>query len=698
MYRATLLLALVLLGTALKSCKKMATTYIGGYAQSYGPYAQGGTTPPTNQAPSVTINGSGTGTVGVQQSFQAIASDSDGQVAKVELCLMATATSLTGYTVLDTDLVSPFVLNWTPSSAGNFNLRMRATDDKGATSFSSVLAVQVAVANGQLKVLVLDHGTSLEQADQATQDKYGQSYPLHTDTNAIRAAQNAIGNTGRASSAEQLQDLWNAENNGITLTCVNLGYPGKDAYYFERNIQSVGNAGFNPADFDYIVHYVDYGVNGVEADQPGDSTDPADLAAATKRICAALTAPNPSKYLAFVAQPANRIYKGQSGTDPDTPLYVNFDAWRSMYTANLRSNLSTFAKGMDNIYEWPLGQTSAVNNYPNTLIVDGVHWTYLAQTQRAKSKARSLARFFGKTLSFGNGAAPTAPAAATIAISPATGNTSTQRTATLTTSVGYTAAELFRVNPLGVSYPPTLIGSSASLTFTPGSTARYYYRLTLTNGSYAYTSNFATATVSTVAPTTRTLDFTTHQVNFTPQPDGTLLKTGGSDGNHFAQATASVAVPAGAGDFTLEFVMPPLNNGAQGGGDFLIGLGFQPVPIDGSAGGIETISKTSFYANNVTARAFLVINSVAGPAGPDFPRAAPGDKMQLQKRVDGYYYVNATDPQAPVIYQAVPANGQTGGAPANYLATAHVISVVASLTGESVVPVITLTATQFVNI
>jgi hypothetical protein len=124
----------------------MATPSIGVYAATYGPYVQGGTPPPTNQAPSVTINGTATGTVGTQQSFQAIASDSDGQVVKVELCLMANASTLTGYTVLDTDLVSPFVLNWTPSSAGNFNLRMRATDDKGATSFSSVLAVQVATA------------------------------------------------------------------------------------------------------------------------------------------------------------------------------------------------------------------------------------------------------------------------------------------------------------------------------------------------------------------------------------------------------------------------------------------------------------------------------------------------------------------------------------------------------------------------
>jgi hypothetical protein len=545
---------------------------------------------------------------------------------------------------------------------------------------------------GPLKILVLYHGTSLEQADQATQDKYGQGYPLHTGTNAIQAAQNAIGNTGRASSAEQLEDLWNAENNGITLTCVNLGYPGKDALYFERNILSLGNSGFNLADYDYIVHCVGYGVNGVEPDQSGDSTDPADVAASVKRICQQLTAANPSKSLAFVTQPANRIYKGPSGTDPDTPLYVNFDAWRSMYSASLLANLSTFAKGADNIYEWPLGQAGAVSNYPNSLVVDGVHYTYAAQGQRAKSMARMLARYFGKTLSFGNGTAPTAYPAATIAVSPASAVASQQRTATLTTSASYTVAELFRINSLGVSYPPTLIGSGASVSFAAGSTSRYYFRLTLANGSYAYTSNFGTATVAGAVPTTRTLDFTTRQINFTKQSDGTLLKTSGSDSDHYAHATGDVYVPATNDNILLEFTMPPLNGG---GGDFLVGFGFQPVPVDGSGTNIITISKVSFYANDTVGRVFLVINGQPGIVGGDFARPAPGDKMQIEKRADGYHFTNVSDPQNPIAYPTVPASGQAGGAPAAYLTTPHYISVIGSTTGFSRVPVVTITATQF---
>jgi hypothetical protein len=103
------------------------------------------TAAPVNQAPSVILTGATQGTVGTQQNFQPVASDPDGTVAKVELLLMANATTLTQFTVLDTDLFSPYVLSWTPSAAGSFNLRARVTDNKNATGFSDLLPVAVAV-------------------------------------------------------------------------------------------------------------------------------------------------------------------------------------------------------------------------------------------------------------------------------------------------------------------------------------------------------------------------------------------------------------------------------------------------------------------------------------------------------------------------------------------------------------------------
>ena len=108
----------------------------GGYAVAAGPTL-------LNQAPTVTISGPTIGTVGTNLGFQATATDSDGVITKVELLQMADDTAFVDFMVLDTDVSSPYGLSWTPTSAGHFALRARATDNAGASSFSSVLAVTV---------------------------------------------------------------------------------------------------------------------------------------------------------------------------------------------------------------------------------------------------------------------------------------------------------------------------------------------------------------------------------------------------------------------------------------------------------------------------------------------------------------------------------------------------------------------------
>jgi hypothetical protein len=122
----------------------MATTYYPIYKQAYDVYAStsGGTTP--NQKPTATLSGATTGTVGSSQPFQSTATDTDGQVTMVELCLMANATTLTDFTVQKLDVFAPYEFAWTPTSAGNFILRARATDDQGATGFSAPLTIVVS--------------------------------------------------------------------------------------------------------------------------------------------------------------------------------------------------------------------------------------------------------------------------------------------------------------------------------------------------------------------------------------------------------------------------------------------------------------------------------------------------------------------------------------------------------------------------
>lgn len=96
--------------------------------------------PADNQAPSVSLSAPATGTVGTPVALSATASDSDGSVTGVEF--------LEGSNELGSDATSPYTLNWTPSAAGSYTLRARATDDAGATTTSAAVTIDVAPAGG----------------------------------------------------------------------------------------------------------------------------------------------------------------------------------------------------------------------------------------------------------------------------------------------------------------------------------------------------------------------------------------------------------------------------------------------------------------------------------------------------------------------------------------------------------------------
>ncbi|MCM5678642.1 PQQ-dependent sugar dehydrogenase [Schlegelella sp. S2-27] len=94
--------------------------------------------PAGNQAPSVSLSAPATGTVGMPVSLAATAGDSDGSVASVAF--------LESSNVLGTDSSAPYSLNWTPTAAGSYTLRARATDDDGATTTSASVAIEIAPA------------------------------------------------------------------------------------------------------------------------------------------------------------------------------------------------------------------------------------------------------------------------------------------------------------------------------------------------------------------------------------------------------------------------------------------------------------------------------------------------------------------------------------------------------------------------
>jgi lysophospholipase L1-like esterase len=683
MYRATLLLALVLLGTALKSCKKMANPFIGVYAKSYPAYAQGGTPPPTNQAPSVTINGTATGTVGTQQSFQAIASDSDGQVVKVELCLMANASTLINYTVLDTDLVSPFVLNWTPSSAGNFNLRMRATDDKGATSFSSVLPVQVATASNLL-ISYVPIGTSITYGAQVGGPGSGNTYAELT----AAAINQAVG-TQRVTIAE------------------NMGIPSRSAHYFLTNttlyngitplqhaLTLVKPGYLNVATLEYDANGLVYGDSGTD---PSQAFTPAQVLSHVEQIYTQLKAGgydlvgvsftmNRTGYPDFanysnVRLPYNRL---QLASTVFQDGRINLPAYPNLYGFNAPNSTTYFAAGA------------------TASGTDGSHLSAAGHVEMAKPNAQWFARHIpGITLPSGNGSEPTTAEdstanqpSATITVTPMSGSSAQLRTATVAiqNDPGFTSAQLYRQATVGGAR--TAVGSPTtqkpfSFSFTPTQTGYYSFGLARPANAEFFT-NSVQVMVGVQTQTQTWLNV--HRQNATQQPDGTLLATGGSATNFDKLATGDYYLPTGQTDDYFEFTMPdrvPNDSDAA----VNIGLSTAIVTADGTVQGIAPINRANFYWEGPVSRLFKVIQNANGgyeprQVGADFARPDAGKRIRVTRKADGFYITADGVPLPNDPNNTVGQAGYIADSPGNL--NLYVNAVLSKLQ-VSRVPVLTLT-------
>jgi glucose/arabinose dehydrogenase len=91
--------------------------------------------PVNNQPPTVSLTVAASGTVGVALPVSATAGDSDGSISQVEF--------FDGTTSIGVDTTAPYAISWTPTTAGARNLTARATDNGGASTTSSAIAVSV---------------------------------------------------------------------------------------------------------------------------------------------------------------------------------------------------------------------------------------------------------------------------------------------------------------------------------------------------------------------------------------------------------------------------------------------------------------------------------------------------------------------------------------------------------------------------
>ena len=101
--------------------------------------------PGANQPPSVSVSTPASGasfTAPANIPMQAVASDSDGRVARVEF--------YRGTTLIGSDSTSPYAVAWTGARVGTYTLTARAFDDDGASRTSAGVRVSVRSAQNQL--------------------------------------------------------------------------------------------------------------------------------------------------------------------------------------------------------------------------------------------------------------------------------------------------------------------------------------------------------------------------------------------------------------------------------------------------------------------------------------------------------------------------------------------------------------------
>ncbi len=149
-----------------------------------------------NQAPSVSVTSPSNGATfaaPASYTFSADASDSDGQIAKVEF--------FRGSTLVGTDTSAPFSVPETGVGAGTYSLTARATDSDGETQASAPVIVTVtdpAPPSGPVAAYSFDDGAGSQLTDATGNGRTG------TISGATWSAE---GHTGKALSFDGVDDI-----------------------------------------------------------------------------------------------------------------------------------------------------------------------------------------------------------------------------------------------------------------------------------------------------------------------------------------------------------------------------------------------------------------------------------------------------------------------------------------------------------
>ena len=180
----------------------------------------------TNNAPTISIStpaNHATFASGTNISISAEAADSDGFVRKIDF--------YAGSTLLGTATNSPYSFTWNNAPAGSFNLTAVASDDIGATTTSSTVAVTINTASGTLSGSVTQVNGTTPIAGARIDVKNGNTLVASATTNAtgnFLISSVAVGTFDVQSSAEgyvtQTQSGITINNGGTTTVDFSLNY------------------------------------------------------------------------------------------------------------------------------------------------------------------------------------------------------------------------------------------------------------------------------------------------------------------------------------------------------------------------------------------------------------------------------------------------------------------------------------------
>ena len=180
----------------------------------------------TNNAPTVSISSpanNATFASGSNVSISADAADSDGFIRKVDF--------YAGSTLLGTATNSPYSFTWNNAPVGSFNLTAVASDDIGATTTSSTVAVMINAASGTLSGTVTQVNGTTPIAGARLDVKSGNTLVATATTNATGSysiSSVAVGTFDVQSSAEgyvtQTQSAITINNGATTTANFSLSY------------------------------------------------------------------------------------------------------------------------------------------------------------------------------------------------------------------------------------------------------------------------------------------------------------------------------------------------------------------------------------------------------------------------------------------------------------------------------------------